>query len=68
MGLVCGAAPGVVVVDLFDINKVIRQVHGYRGRVSNLVDRAHCKVLYSVFNREPTQGLKMVMVQVGPGL
>ena len=66
--MVCGAASGVVIVDIFDICEVIRQVHGYHGRVSNLIDQAHCKVLYSVFYREPTQGLKMVMVQVGPGL
>ena len=52
-------------VNFVNIKEVFRQVHGYLGGVTDLVDQTHCKMLYSIVNPKPFQPVKMGMGEVG---
>ena len=65
--MVSRASSGVVGVDFVDIKEVFRQVHGNFGRISNLVDQTHCKMLYSVIHPKPTKSVKVGRGEVGLG-
>ena len=65
--MVSCASPGVVGVDFVDIEEVFRQVHGYFGRESDLVDQPHCKVLYSVIHPKPPKSVEVCRGEVGSG-
>ena len=53
--MICRAASGVVLVDIFYVYEVFRKVHGYFIGIVYLVHKAHCKELYSVGYQEPIQ-------------
>ena len=57
--MIGGTASGVVIVDLFYVFEVIGQVHGNSDVVVDLEHQAHCKLLYSVLNPEPSDLCKM---------
>ena len=66
LNVVCRAASGVMVVDIFNVFEVFRQVHGYFGGIVYLVHQTHCKKLYSVGYQEPSHAEHVVSCQVSP--
>ena len=66
MDMICGATSGVVIMTILYFLEIVSQVHGYLGGVVYLEHQAHCKMLYSVSYREPSQTSKMIMIKVNP--
>ena len=62
--MICRAASGVMVVNIFYVLEVSRQVHRYFGGIMYLVHQAHCKALYSVSYQEPSHAEHVVSGQV----
>ena len=66
--MVSGAAPGVVVMTVFNIWEVVGHVLRYQGGVVNFVDEAQCKLVYSVLNPEPAHFGEVGRGEVGSGV
>ena len=53
-------------VDFVNIKEIFRQVHGYLGGVTNLVDQTHCCTTVNPKpNPKPFQPIKMGRGEVG---
>ena len=58
--MICRTASSVVLVNIFYVFEVFRQVQGYLSGIVYLVHKAHCKKLYPVGYQEPPRVDEMV--------
>ena len=60
MDVICRTASSVVLVNIFYVFEVFRQVQGYLSGIVYLVHKAHSKKLYPVGYQEPPRVDKVV--------
>ena len=66
MDVICRTASSVVLVNIFYVFEVFRQVQGYLSGIVYLVHKAHSKKLYPVGYQEPPRVDKVVGGKVSP--